>query len=77
MCQGEAAQGKAREEGSRRAVPHTRAAQAWGLSLAMAGVKPYPVSAVDVGAVLHQEFQHVRLVAQHCHVQGRVVGDWV
>lgn len=59
--------------------PHTRPAEA--VTGAQPGraqaVKPYPVSAVDVGAVVHQELQHVRLIAQHRHVQGRVVGDRV
>lgn len=58
--------------------PHSRAAQAWGAQPGRAqAAVPYPVSAVDVGAVLHQQLHHVRLVAQHRHVQGRVVGDWV
>lgn len=58
--------------------PRTRPAEAVGAQPGRAqAVKPYPVSAVDVGTVVHQELQHVRLVAQHRHVQGCVVGDRV
>lgn len=58
--------------------PHTRPALAWGAQPGHAqAAKPYPVSAVDVGAVVHQELHHVRLVAEHRDVQGGVVGDWV
>lgn len=40
-------------------------------------LSPYPVSPVDVGPVVHQELHHIWLVAEHCDVQGGVVGDWI
>lgn len=37
----------------------------------------YPVSAVDVSPMVHQEFHHIGLVAEHGDVQGGVVSNWI
>lgn len=46
-------------------------------TLLRAGRPAYPVPAIDVGPVAHQQLHHIRLVSQDRDVQGRVVGDRV